>query len=550
MAPAEPHPDSLPPPSQKQTESETTPLLPTPSPSATSNFLKPKLLQQQSGAIPDVHNRFGLKAFIQDLSDIQAGTLPFSLLIATIIGILCGIAAFLYNATLEFLLEFLWDTLPEHLASNFPIWLPRFYWIWIPFIGMICALFVGLSIKLLGFPGDLACTVKCVHRMGYVPISHAPSMIAASQISILGGGSLGPEAPLVAICASIAGWVSITLFKQKYKNIVRKHTLCGMACALAAFFGVPLGGSLFALEINHRLGYEYFEHAFVAIASGTICLVVFRGLAGLPIGPIWSFTGNTLPASSAGMVCIGAIIGLIGAGLAALFAHGHWAFVRKLERAGISNDPLKLSIVGSIGIVTLAVFIPHSMFWGENEMQTIGSLSPSTALPHIWPKQGIINFEVTGFLSAAIVGIAKMIAISFTVAGGYRGGFIFPFFAAGAAFGRTLCFLFPSIPPTVAILSMAAGINVTITRTALATPLILTALSGEVNATSPVLAASLVAAFVTYYMPFIFTQQGREDLFESQIHSYTFEKMWGEVDESSEIEHELPKQDTTDIERH
>ena len=30
--------------------------------------------------------------------------------------------------------------------------------------------------------------------------------------------------------------------------------------ALAAFFGCPLGGSLFALEVNSRFGVEYFEH--------------------------------------------------------------------------------------------------------------------------------------------------------------------------------------------------------------------------------------------------------------------------------------------------
>lgn len=33
-----------------------------------------------------------------------------------------------------------------------------------------------------------------------------------------------------------------------------------MAGALAAFFGCPLGGSLFAMEVNSRFGIEYFEH--------------------------------------------------------------------------------------------------------------------------------------------------------------------------------------------------------------------------------------------------------------------------------------------------
>lgn len=529
---------------------ENTPLLPSQSSADTPPaFTRPKLLSQKPGPVPDVHNRFGFKAFVDDISDMQSGTVPVSLLIAAVIGCLCGVAAFLYYTMLEFFLELLWKEMPETLAEHFPFWLPCFHWLWIPFMGMTCAVLVGVAIKVLGFPGDLAYTVKRVHEDGFVPMSHAPSMVAASQLSILGGGSLGPEAPLVAICASIAGWVSISLFKQKYKNIVRKHTLCGMACALAAFFGVPLGGSLFALEINNRLGYEYFEHALEAIASGTICLVVFRSMAGLPIGPIYFFTKDLLKDSSAGLVILGAVLGLVGAGIAALFAHGHWAFVKKLRALGITDDhPIKLSIIGGIGVCTLGILVPHTFFWGEFEMQTIGSLSPAADLPHIWPTSGMTDFEITGFTSALIVGVCKLIAISFTVAGGYRGGFIFPFFAAGAAFGRAITFLFPSIPPVVAILSVAAGINVTITRTALATPLILAGLAGEVNATSPVLAASLVAVFVTYYMPFIFTQQGREEIFESQLHSYTFVGKWGEEGENPEIESSEPAR--SDVEAH
>ena len=44
------------------------------------------------------------------------------------------------------------------------------------------------------------------------------------------------------------------------------------------------------------------------------------------------------------------------------------------------------------------------------------------------------------------------------IAGGYRGGFIFPFFAAGVAFGRALCCVIPGIPIPLACLSFAAAI--------------------------------------------------------------------------------------------
>jgi hypothetical protein len=80
--------------------------------------------------------------------------------------------------------------------------------------------------------------------------------------------------------------------------------------------------------------------------------------------------------------------------------------------------------------------------------------------------------------------------------------------------------MFPSVTPTVSTLCFAAAINVAITRTALASTLILTALAGEVNAGPPLLAASLVSLFATSYMPFIKTQQSREDIREALLYSY------------------------------
>jgi len=44
-----------------------------------------------------------------------------------------------------------------------------------------------------------------------------------------------------------------------------------------------------------------------------------------------------------------------------------------------------------------------------------------------------------------LVGAAKIVACSFTVAAGFRRGFIFPFFAAGAAFGNVLLGIFPKL---------------------------------------------------------------------------------------------------------
>uniref|UniRef100_A0A7S0BQK1 Chloride channel protein n=2 Tax=Rhodosorus marinus TaxID=101924 RepID=A0A7S0BQK1_9RHOD len=484
-----------------------------------------KYVGEDSGPRPDVHERFGWDKMREDFKSMRSGTVPWSVSMAVVIGVICGIAAYLYYTALEWLLEIFWLKLPQGLVVDNPIWPENLYWLWIPIVCLTFAGLVGLSIEVLGFPGDLAYTVKCVHEFGYVDMGHTPSMVVASQFSIIAGASLGPEAPLVAICAAIAGWVSRNLFKHTQKNLIRKHTLCGMACALAAFFGVPLGGSLFALEINHRLGYEYVEHAMVAVTSGTTCLAVFRGLAGLPIGPIWQIEVGTLPAASAGLVGYGFLLGLFGASIAAVFTNLHGRLGNLMNTTWrLKDKPVKLAVLGGIVIACLGVLVPHSMFWGEYEFQSIASLG-STPLPHVWPTSGLTSLGPTSALACLTIGVAKLVAISFTVWGGFRGGYIFPFFAAGAAFGRAINFTFPAVPPTVACLCIAAGINVAVTRTAFATSIILVALSGQVNSASPVLAASLASIFSTYYMPFIRAQQGRFELLESQLHAYKAEEL-------------------------
>jgi H+/Cl- antiporter ClcA len=160
--------------------------------------------------------------FWDDAKDLAPGSVPHSMVLALVIGIVCGIAAFLYYRTLDVSLNFLWRTLPERYASAWPAHLQ---FLWIPLVGLTMAALVGLTVLYVGEPGDLPYTVKCVHEQAYVSMDHVLPMVLASQFSILAGGSLGPEAPLVAICAALAGFISRTVFRQTSRNIVRKHTL-------------------------------------------------------------------------------------------------------------------------------------------------------------------------------------------------------------------------------------------------------------------------------------------------------------------------------------
>jgi len=220
------------------------------------------------------------RAILKRVIDMDEGSLGRSVIIAICVATASASGAFIYYVLLEFLLEFFWHTLPRKLLVEAPWISESFYVLWIPIIVFPMAFLLGLSVIYIGEPGDLAYTVKCVHQKGFVALDHVTPMLVASQFSILGGGSLGPEAPLVAICAALGGFISQTVFESRKRNVIRKHTLMGMAGALSAFFGAPLGGSMFALEVNSKFGVEYFEHMIEAILCGVITLGLFRYFAG------------------------------------------------------------------------------------------------------------------------------------------------------------------------------------------------------------------------------------------------------------------------------
>lgn len=467
------------------------------------------------------------QSFVQDAKAFVPGTIPHSMVLALAIGIVCGVAAWMYYTVMWFLLHFLWKEVPQYLVSKYDI--PVSYHVcWIPLIGFVMALGVGLTVRWMGEPGDLAYTIKCVHEKAYIAMDHVLPMAVSSLFSILGGGSLGPEAPLVAICAALGGFVSRRIFGQTDRNLIRKHTLMGMAGALAAFFGVPLGGSLFALEVNSRFGVEYYEHATEAILSGEVCLAVFRQLAGLPIEPIWLVAPDKLTSASSMDIVFGAAIGLLGAGTAWLFARFHSKCVMNVFRhynlLADSQEAVRRVMAGASFVIILGMLIPQTLFWGEFEFQTIAAMQPASTLEHVWPTAGLLGFEMNSLPTAILVGGAKLIAISFTVAGGYRGGYIFPAFAAAAAFGRALAIVCPFIPVQVCVLCFAASVNVALTRTALATTLILVGLAGEPSAIPSVLAASLISLFVTGYMTFIQSQVARQDLNEDDLYDIICEE--------------------------
>ena len=110
------------------------------------------------------------QSFWNDVKNFSPGSMPHSTVVGITIGIMCGVLAYLYYTILEWLLEFLWDTLPKMIIV--PYVSEQWHFLWIPLLGTVMALGVGLSVRFLGEPGDLSYTVQCVHDKAYIEMNH------------------------------------------------------------------------------------------------------------------------------------------------------------------------------------------------------------------------------------------------------------------------------------------------------------------------------------------------------------------------------------------
>ncbi|HEY9635925.1 MAG TPA: chloride channel protein [Coleofasciculaceae cyanobacterium] len=416
-------------------------------------------------------------------SDCRELTYQQMILFAAVIGIAGGLAATAYYYLLEACLHGVWHTLPEFLEPYFPTKFPSWNYVWIA--TTIGGFFVGLTLYFMGLPGEVALVVDKVHDPGRISLSQTPAMIVASLVSIAAGGSAGPEAPLVQINGSFGGWLGQKL--NLSTTTIRVLTFCGMSAALGAFFGAPLGGALFALEIPHRRGLEYYEAIIPAVLSAILSFFVFRFNTGLTIGGMYHFAA--IPKLELMHLVEGALLGIVGALIAIIFV----VLFRSIGYLSqyLEHQTILLATLGGLSIGLIALVFPQTLFFGEKEIATIVETGST--------------FGMTMLLAIAF---AKMLAVCCTLHSGFRGGFIFPLFYIGAAVGLAISLGVPQVHPTIGMICMMAAVNVAITKTPISTTVILSVLSD--TAMVPVIViASFVSFLLTTEVCLIKTQRSR-----------------------------------------
>ena len=390
-----------------------------------------------------------------------------------IAGLVGGLVGAVYIALLHVFQEILWpthwDTLP-HL-----------------FILIGAGVAVGVLTRVLGNPGDVELLVNNIHVTGGPQdIRDLRSLIPVSLVCISAGGAMGPEAPLVQTTGSLGAWLANRWNLER--DDIRVLTITGMAAGFTVLFGAPLGSAVFALEILHRRGMEYYEALMPAILGSLVGYALYVVLTGVGVEPVWRFPrlGHLEPVDIAwGLGC-----GVAGAIVAVLFT-----YMTRGARAVFRWIPQSLRpVVGGAILGGLAFWSPYALTFGEAQINGLAVR-----------KAALIVF--------AVAAAAKLIGTTITLSSGWRGGFIIPMFFIGVALGRLGHGLMPAANEVVLMSCLMVAINVGVTKTPLGSTLVVTEMAG-LQLIPMTLIAAVVSLFLTSEVGLIHTQRQREGEFE------------------------------------
>jgi H+/Cl- antiporter ClcA len=388
------------------------------------------------------------------------------------VGLAGGLAGAAFVGSLRLLQRGLWPT----------------HWRTLPHLFVLVGVggVVGLLTRVLGSPGDVELLVDNIHLMGGAEdVRELRSLIPVSLLCISSGGAMGPEAPLVQTTGSLGSWLARRW--QLGVTDTRILTITGMAAGFTVLFGAPLGSAVFALEILHRRGLEYYEALLPAILGSLCGYGVYTVVTGLGLGPVWHFPAMRSISAIDLLWAVGA--GVVGALVAVAFTYActglRWVFRR--------IPPAVRPAVGGLALGALAFASPYALTFGEAQVD-----------PLLVRRALVATF--------ALAAVAKLAGTAVTLASGWRGGFIIPLFFIGVALGRLGHTVFPGSHEVVLMAALMAAVNVGVTKTPIGSTIVVSEMAG-LRLFPTTLIAALVAMVLTSPISLISSQREREGAF-------------------------------------
>jgi H+/Cl- antiporter ClcA len=387
-------------------------------------------------------------------------------LASVVVGVLAGLATWLFVAASHYGIELLWHTLPASLPAV-PVAAVS-----VAVVAVLTVIATTVVVMSRGRPADMGRAESEYDREGRIGYRHLPAAVAFSLASLWSGAVIGPEAALIDLNGAIGTWVADRLSMSREQ--VRTLTYAGVAGAFAAFFGAAPVGALLAAELISPKAVSISRTQIVAgLAAGASGWVVYAQLGGEAISPILHFAPTTVV--SLLDLAIAVPLGILGC-LVGLLYGGSLLKVR-VRLQPLRARPWLAALAGGSVIAATAVVWPDLLFSGQDATPTL-----MTSAARI------------GVVGLVAIGVAKLALNVWTLSTAYFGGPIFPAIFAGTSFGLAINLLVPAVPEHVAVLGMVAGLVVSAAVAPLSVTVFL-ALIVDPSLTS-VIAIAAVAAFI------------------------------------------------------
>jgi H+/Cl- antiporter ClcA len=392
------------------------------------------------------------------------------------IGIPAALAAALLLAAVHELEDVLWHDLPDWLGYSSPPW---FLVIGLPVVG---AAIVVIARRRL--PGDGGHSPLQGIGIAATPVAAGPGIALAAIATLSFGAVLGPEAPLIALGAGLAGSAVRLARRDVPAQATAVVAASGSFAAISTLLGSPLLGAFLLMEAS-------------GLGGPTLGLVLVPGLVAAGVGSLifigldaWTGLGTyslALPdvppfaqpdlAQFGWALVIGLVAAVVGTGIRRLAL----ALRPHVERRLLLATPL-------VGVAVATLAIVYAQASGHNFSEVL--FSGQNALGPL------ISNSATYSVGALVLLVAcKGLAYGVSLAG-FRGGPVFPAMFLGAAGGIALSHL-PGLPLVPGVAMGIGAMSVVLLRLPLTSVLLATLLLAEDGlAVMPLVIVAVAVAYV------------------------------------------------------
>lgn len=346
----------------------------------------------------------------------------FIIILALVVGIICGFAAQL----LKFLIHLISNFLTANLSATTANWLYLVY----PVAGiLIVTLFINYVVKDNISHGVTRVLYAISRRKSRLKKRNMYASLVASSVTIGFGGSVGAEGPIVFTGAAIGSNIG-----QAFRLSPRLLMLlvgCGAAAGIAGIFRAPIAGMLFTLEV-----------LMIDLTGATVMPLLISSITGATVAYVLEGYNAEFFFSQSEPFSVGKIPYVVLLGIFCGFVSLYFTrviFMMETMFSKIKYRPVKICTGGAILAVLIFVFPP---LYGEGysaiNCLLDGDYSNIVDGTFFYVDRDNIWF-IACFIGAIV--LTKVFATSATTGSGGVGGTFAPSLFVGAMAGFLFAFV-------------------------------------------------------------------------------------------------------------